>query len=79
MKNLEVIETITVCSAYVPALFYGDLSGFENSEEYQALVEIIEYIGTRTLDVVEGSENFSQCDISKLKGDTVELNILDWR
>lgn len=79
MKNLEVIETITVCSAYVPALFYRDLSGFENSEEYQALIEIIEYIRTRTLDVVEGSENFSQCDISKLKGDTVELNILDWR
>ena len=79
MKQLEVIETITVCSTYVPALFYGDLSGFENSEEYQALVEMIEYVGTRTLDVVEGSENFSRCDISKLKCDTVELNILDWR
>ena len=78
MRQLEVIETITVCSAYIPALLYGDLSGFENSEEYQALVEMIEYIGTRTLDVVEGSENFSRCDISKLKGDTVELNILDW-
>lgn len=79
MKQLEVIETITICSVYVPALFYGDLSGFENSEEYRALVEMIEYIGTRTLYVVEGSENFSRCDISKLKGDTVELNILDWR
>lgn len=79
MGKLEVIETITVCAVYVPALFYRDLSGFEDSEEYQALVEMIEYVGARTLDVVEGSEDFSQCDISKLMGDTVELNILDWR
>lgn len=79
MRQLEVIETITVCSAYVPALFYGDLSGFKNSEEYQALAEMIGYIGNRTLDVVDGSENFSRCDISKLKGDTIEINILDWR
>lgn len=29
-------------------------------------------------EVIEGSEDFSRCDISKLKGDTVEINIFDW-
>lgn len=77
MKNLEIVETITVCSVYITALIYGDLSGFENCEEYQDLIEMIEHIGTRTVELVEGSENFSRCDISGLKGDTVELNIWD--
>ena len=78
MSKLEVIQTITVAKYYIPCLFYGDTSGIEGQEELKKVLEMIERIGTKTIDVIEDSEDFSRCNISGFYSDTIQINILDW-
>jgi hypothetical protein len=76
-KKLEIVDSITVAQSYVVALYYGDLSGLE-PDEVKPVTEMIEFIGTRTLDYKEQETSFETCEISGLKSDCVTIDIYDW-
>lgn len=74
---MKLYDTLTISENYLTALYYGDTSGIEDAEELKKVIAMIEYIGPRTIEQVDGSENFTTCDICGLLASTIDINIYE--
>ena len=54
-----------------------DKTKYLSQKELERVNEMINYIGLRTIEVVDNSEDFTRCQICGLKASTVEVNIYE--
>ena len=75
MINLK--ETCTVNSSYLPAIIDGDYSGLEQAESDLIDTWLNNFDGSSiTITIIDGSEqDFCQCEITGLRGQTLDVEI----
>ena len=73
---IELKETCTVSSYYLSALINGDYEGLLQTEGDLIDTWLNNFDGSITITIIEGSEQeFCQCEISGLRGQTLDVEI----
>lgn len=74
---LKLIDTKTIASHYACAVINGDFSGLDDNE-LELVTDLVNEIGANTVEIVEGSDNFAECEVCNLYADTIDINIYEW-
>ena len=75
---IELKETCTINSSYLPAVINGDYEGLLQAESdlIDTWLNNFEYDSSITIIVIEGSEQeFCKCEITGLMGSTIDVEI----
>lgn len=76
-RSLEIVDTIIIPKSWSTAIYYGDLSGFEDTEELEVVKQVISDIGPKTVDFGEDM-GFMYCGLIGLYVDCIEVNVFDY-
>lgn len=74
---LKLIDTKTIASHYASAIINADFSGLDDNE-LELVTDLVNEIGSNTVEIVEDSQNFAKCEVCNLYADTIDINIYQW-